>query len=308
MSKIDRKEFFKQGTITSLALLASNAVIGGTNTSGENTTKMDIETYDLMEEVLKYRKIDGYATSNFSEENLASQLDYANRLGIEKLFIAMPMLRRKETPEGFKSSNDLAIKAMKKFPERLVGQFSINPLYKQVAMDEIDRCVDQGLRGTRLYNQVKINDPVYYPFIEKFIDLKMIIFMHGEVQLGVGGYRMKYDANKALTTSTPDDFVDVAKRYPEAKFQFAHLGGGGDWEYMCKAFQDYPNIYVDTGGSNNDEYMIDVAIEHLGEDRVFYGSDSSYFQSIGRIFASNLSDAQKRKLFYENYHKLLTDY
>lgn len=302
---MDRKDFFKQSTSASLGLLIGSRL---PELNYESSDRNSLASYDLMKEVLKYSKIDGYATSNFSDENLRSQLDYADRLGIEKIFVAMPMLSRKETPEEFKSSNDLAIEAMKRFPNRVVGQLSVNPRYKKEAMYEIDRCVDQGLKGTRLYNQVKINDPLYYPLIEKFIDLKMIIFMHGEAQLGVGGYRMKYDANKALTTSTPDDFVDAAKRYPEAKFQFAHLGGGGDWEYMCKTFQDYPNIYVDTGGSNNDENMIDFALDYLGEDRLFYGSDSSYFQSIGRVFASNLNERQKKKLFYENYNKLLTDY
>ncbi len=72
--------------------------------------------------------------------------------------------------------------------------------------------MDYGMVGPgELYYQVKINDPLYYPIIEKLIDLKMIIFSHAECQLGVGGYRMKYNGNKAPKTSIPEDFVDVAK-------------------------------------------------------------------------------------------------
>ena len=301
-SKIDRKEFVKRTAGASLGLFLSNSLVAGSKADAR-----DLASYDIMKEVMKYPKIDAYATSNLSPQNLAVQLDYAERLNIEKLLIAMPMLSREETPEEFKASNDLSIKAMKLYPDRLIGQLTVNPRYGKQALAEIDRCIDKGLWGTRLYNQVKINDPLYYPLIEKFIDLKMIIFMHGESQLGVGGYRMKYDAKKALTTSTPDDFVEAAQRYPEAKFQFAHIGGGGDWEYMCKCFQDYPNIYVDTGGSNNDENMIDFALEYLGEDRLFYGSDSSYFQSVGKILASDITDAQKKKIFYQNYNILLNE-
>jgi len=302
VKKIDRKEFVKQSTAASMGMLLNSGFI---NTAEKSK---GFQSYDIMQEIFKYPKIDAYATSNFSPENLEVQMDYAERLGINKLFIAMPMLSRKETPEEFRTSNDLAIKAMKQFPDKLIGQLTVNPIYKKEALEEIDRCVDHGLRGTRLYNQVKINDPLYYPFIEKFIDLKMIIFMHGESELGVGGYRMKYDVKKALTISTAEDFVDAAKRYPEAKFQFPHIGGGGDWEYMCKSFRDFPNIYVDTGGSNNDENMINFALECLGEDRLFYGSDSSYFQSIGKILASDLNESQKKKIFFDNYNKLLVGY
>jgi predicted TIM-barrel fold metal-dependent hydrolase len=156
-----------------------------------------------------------------------------------------------------------------------------------------------------LYYQVKINDPSYYPVIEKLIDMKMIIFSHAECQLGVGGYRMKYKGNKQPNTSIPEDFVDIANRYPEGMFQYAHIGGGGDWEYECKLFRDHPNIYVDTSGSNNAENMIDFAIENLGENRLFFGSDNSYYQSVGKILAANLSEQQLKKIFFDNYNNLL---
>src|SRR5690606_17940546 len=177
--------------------------------------------------------------------------------------------------------------ATKRHPNRLIGQFTLNPLYKRESLDEISRCLDMGMVGTRLSNQVKINDPLYFPIIEKLSELKVLIFMHGEWQMGVGGYKMKYDANKLPSTSTPNDFVEAAKRYPEAMFQFAHIGGGGDWECMCRTFEDYPNIFVDTGGSNNEENMVDFALQTLGEDRLFFGTDNSFYQSVGKILSSN---------------------
>ncbi|HTF31446.1 MAG TPA: amidohydrolase family protein, partial [Flavitalea sp.] len=101
------------------------------------------------------------------------------------------------------------------------------------------------------------------------------------------------------------DMVDAAKRYPETIFHFAHIGGGGDWEYECKSFQDYPNIYVDTSGSNNEENMIDFAIKYLGEDRIFFGTDSCYHHNVGKIMASNATEGQKNKIFFDNYNSVL---
>lgn len=262
--------------------------------------------YGIMKDALKYRKIDAYANAYPQEDSAKAQIDFADRLGIEKLILAVPVAKKMgETPKEFKEYNDVVIKAVKRYPSRLAGQLTLHPAYLKESLEEIKRCTGEGMVGMKLYNQFKINDPVVYPVIEQFIRYKMIIHVHGESQLGVGGYRMKYDANNTPTISVPEDFVEIAKRYPEAMFQYAHIGGGGDWEYACKTFKGYPNIYVDTGGSNNDENMVDFAVENLGEDRVFFGCDSSFYQGVGKILSSRLTEMQKRKIFFENYNNIL---
>lgn len=273
--------------------------------SGHMPPSPPISEFDLMKQVRKYKKLDAYATSPLTPDNLKYQLEFADRLGIEKMFIANPMTEIEATPEQFIALNNKVAKAVKEFPERLIGQFTVNPLFRQQSMDEINRCLDLGMTGTRLYHQVKINDKIYEPIIEKLASHQLIIFMHGECQMGVGGYRMKYDVKKRPTISTPEDFAEVARRFPQAMFQFAHLGGGSDWECMCKTFADVPNIYVDTGGSNNEENMIDFALKHLGEDRLIFGTDNSFYQSVGKILASDLTESQKKKIFFENYQSIL---
>ena len=232
-------------------------------------------------------------------------MEIADKLGIDRMFVGKPMRWLDWTPEEFRAANDEMIALMQKYPGRLIGQISVNPLFRKESLEEIDRCVDRGMVGSRLYYQAKINDPVYYPIIEKFAELQMIIFIHGEAEIGVGGYRMKYDVGRPPTISVPKDFAEAAERFPEAIFQFAHIGGGGDWEYMCKAFREFPNIYVDVGGSNNEVGMVDFAVECLGEDRVLFGTDNSYFQGVGKIISANLTDRQKQKIFFDNYNAIL---
>ena len=297
---VTRRKFIA-GAATSAAGMMLTPAMQAAATERRTSTA----AYDIMQELRKYRKIDSYATSSFSSESLRSQIDFADRFGIEKLFIALPMREIKNTPDEFKAMNATVHKAVKEFSGRLVGQFTFNPIYKKESLDEISRCVDRGMVGSRIYHQVKINDPLFFPFIEKFIKLKMIFFIHGEVQLGVGGYRMKYDAEKLPTISGADDFADAARRYPDALFQYPHLGGGGDWEYVCKVFRDHPNIYVDLGGSNNQENMVNFALEHLGEDRLLFGSDNSFYQAVGKILSANLAEAQRKKIFFENYNAIL---
>ncbi|HEY0666976.1 MAG TPA: amidohydrolase family protein [Sphingobacteriaceae bacterium] len=306
MSKEINRRTFLKGT----GLSAAGIVIANTGLSQAIGQPLQISgslRYRIMDEVMKFRKIDAYANAYSNNIKLAkSQIEYADKLGIDKLFISVPIAYKMgKTPDEFRDYNNQVLKAMKQYPDRLIGQVTIHPAYPKESLEEIKRCIDQGMVGMKLYNQVKINDPLFYPVIEKYIDYNMIIHVHGESQLGVGGYRMKYDVKNTPTISVPEEFVDIAKRYPEAMFQYAHIGGGSDWEYACKAFRNYRNIYVDTGGSNNEEGMIDFAVETLGEDRVFFGCDSSYFQGVGKVLASALTDIQKKKVFFDNYNAVL---
>ena len=262
---------------------------------------------DIMKEVMKYRKIDAHEHVSADCSNVDAQIDFADRLGIEKLAISRPFTQgvaKDATPEAFRKHNDSVLKAMKMYPDRYLGMVYVNPLYGKESLEEINRCIDLGMVGLKVYHQVKINSPLFYPIIEKFIDLKMIILMHAHCGLGVGGERTKY-GNIQPNASIPEDFVEAAERYPEAMLQYAHTGGGGDWEYACKTMKDYPNIYIDTSGSNNSGGMIDYVLKYLGEDRMFFGTDSSYYQGVGTIISSNLTESQKRKIFFENYNNIL---
>ena len=115
---------------------------------------------------------------------------------------------------------------------------------------------------------------------------------------------MKYDVKTRPDATIPEDMVEAAERYPEAMFQWAHIASG-DFEYICKAIKGYTNIYIDVSGSNNDEKHVDYCIEQLGEDRIFFGSDNSYYQAVGKILASDATEEQKRKIFFDNYNNML---
>jgi predicted TIM-barrel fold metal-dependent hydrolase len=257
---------------------------------------------DLMKEVMKYRKIDAHAHVDESNYKVGVNLDFADRLGIEKLMIS-DFLRpfTEGAPDDFRARNNFVIKCMKEHPARFTGTVVLNPRYQKESLEEIKRCTDAGMVGAgELYNQVNINDPLYYPIIERFIDLKMIILMHS----GIGHTEVK-SFREPENVSVPQDFADIAKRYPEAMFQFAHIGGGGDWEYACKTLKDSPNVYVDVSGSNNEGNMIDFAMKYIGEDRLLFACDYSFYQGVGHMFSAKLTDAQRRKIFFENYNNIL---
>jgi predicted TIM-barrel fold metal-dependent hydrolase len=297
---INRRKFFSD-----TAMSAAGIFLGSGITAIGSEAPPESSAFNIMKETMKYRKIDSHTHVGLSEDSGPGvQLDFADRLGIEKLVISRPITRQDAPHQEFVDSNDMMIKAMKQFPDRFIAQFTLNPEYRKESIEEIKRCVDQGMVGLKVYYQYKINDPLFYPIIEKMIDLNMVILMHSFCEIGRGGYRTKY-GNAYPNESTPEDFVEVAGRYPQAMLQFAHIGGGGDWEYECKALKAYPNIFVDVSGSNNEGNMINYAIKYLGEDRLFFGSDNSYYQGVSKVLAADLTEEQRKKIFFGNYNNML---
>ncbi|MCE5346535.1 MAG: amidohydrolase family protein [Bacteroidales bacterium] len=306
LKKIDRRKFFRDTTVSAAGIMLGSKMLSSNLDELSSKGGPTSSSFDLMKEVMKYRKITAHEHVGFGM-SFEDQLRIADTLGIDKLEVSRPISDgsgKAATPEEFRECNDIVLKAMKEHPDRYLGSCFINPIYGKESLEEIDRCMDKGMIGLKVYNQVKISDPLFYPIIEKFIGLKKIILMHAHCGIGVGGKRTKY-GNSQPNASIPEDFIEAAKRYPEAMLQYAHIGGGGDWEYECKALKDYPNIYVDTSGSNNEGNMIDFALKYLGEDRLFFGTDGSYFQGVGTILSSNTTEAQRRKIFFENFNNIL---
>lgn len=305
--KIDRRKFFTDTALTAAGITLGSSIAGCTSKQEEPVSR-----YNLMQEMMKYRKIDAnghlYSSANQTPE---WHLNMADKLGIDILSISIPRIlgythrNGAESPERVREVNDIVYNAMKKYPARFIGVFTLNPLFQKESLEEIKLRADQGFHGFKGYLWAKINDPLYYPVIEKLIDHKMICFMHGQCEFGVGGYRMKYyDKGESPDVTIPEDMVDAAKRYPEAVFQWSHIDCG-DFEYICKSFKNYPNIYIDLSGSNNDGENVDYCIEQLGEDRIFFGSDNSYIQGVGKVLSSDATEAQKRKIFFDNYFHII---
>jgi predicted TIM-barrel fold metal-dependent hydrolase len=84
-----------------------------------------------------------------------------------------------------------------------------------------------------------------------------------------------------------------------------HIGGGGNWEYMCRVLKDAPALYLDTSGSVSDEGMIDMAVKYIGVDKLLFATDVNYETGVGKIMWANLTDADRKKIFFDNFNNLL---
>jgi uncharacterized protein len=308
---IGRRQFLTRGggTILGLAIppiLKSYAgdkklpsVLESSASTAEGYSKPGYQ--DMLRRALQYRKIDAH---NHVDENTRKAVDIVrscDRVGIGHAAVSIP---NGKSPQEIRNNNNIVLKAMKEFPKRILGQCYINPNFKKESIEEINRCVGEGMVMLgELYNAVKINDPLYYPIIERCIELKIPLLMHATSTFA--NWWKGYPPPQPTTASVGEDFVAISRRYPEAMIIHGHIGGGGIWEYVCKVMQDAPNVYIDTSGSVCDEAMIDMAIQYIGADRLLFATDVNFESGVGKIMWAKLTEEQRKKIFFDNFNNLL---
>ena len=96
------------------------------------------------------------------------------------------------------------------------------------------------------------------------------------------------------------DMVAFADKYPHMRLIIAHLDDEEHVEAMAAA--KHQNIYTDTsGGASVANNALEYAVETVGADRIFFGTDSYAvpFQK-GRILLSSISEEDKQKILLGN--------
>src|SRR5436190_14373840 len=114
------------------------------------------------------------------DERMAQLIEFANRMGIERLCVYMGMQwSRHPTPEDFRKQNDEVIQALSHWHDRAFGFVYVNPKYVQESLDEINRCIADGpMVGVKLWVAHPCSAPELDPIVERAAELKAIIFQH----------------------------------------------------------------------------------------------------------------------------------
>ena len=224
----------------------------------------------------------------------------ANVLGIEKLLCSRPITGGvMANIEAVRDVNDAILSAMKRYPTTIMGYCFVQPGNGQAALDEIERCVQAGMIGVKLYNQFKYSDPALFPIAEKCIERKILFLGHSA--------HLTDPKSIAGQPKTSDslDYRALSRRYPELLLIMGHVNGGGDWEWAIKGLRDCPNVYLDTSGSVLDDRTIEMCVKELGHHRILFATDSSMEGGVGKILSADLTPEQREDIFWRNARKLL---
>ena len=163
----------------------------------------------------------------------------------------------------------------------------------------MERCLDAGMIGVKLYNQFKYTNPVVFPIVERCIERRVPI-------LGHSAYLTDAKALAAQPrTSNAADFCALSTRYPELMLILGHINGGGDWEWAIKALRECPHVYLDTSGSVQEDDTIGRCVRELGEERVLFATDLTMEGGVGKILSAELTAEQRERIFWGNFQKIL---
>ncbi len=224
----------------------------------------------------------------------------SKRVGITELWCSAPIATGLiASMDEVCRVNDSVLAAMKRHPYIIRGMCFVIPGYYKEAIAEVERCLNAGMIGIKLYNQRKIWDPAVWPIIELSCERHVPILIHA-------GHGTPETEKEQPFSSDGADIARASQHYPEAILINAHIGGGGDLEWSLKALRDAsPKVYVDISGSNLDSGQVEMAITELGIERVLFATDETIEGCVGKILGTGLSEAAKGKIYWGNAAHIL---
>ena len=170
-------------------------------------------------------------------------------------------------------ANDYIIESVARFPGRLAGLCSVNPVWGDAAVAEVERCAAAGLRGIgELHPDSQgfdITDrSLLSPLMEAAQGLGLPVVVHCSEPVG-----HQYPG-KGRTT--PEKLYRFIENFPGNTLVCAHWGGGLPfYALMPEVPEVVRNVYFDTAASPllyRPEVFATV-VGLVGAERVLFGSD-----------------------------------
>lgn len=115
--------------------------------------------------------------------------------------------------------------------------------------------------------------------------------------------------------SMPEVLIPFANQYPKVKVIVSHLGCGcdGNLEHQVNAIKgaEHHNIYTDVSSAKSLlNGLVEWAVEQVPLENILFGTDTPLHNipmMKQRIQCAELSEAQKRKILYENAAHLFAE-
>ena len=205
-------------------------------------------------------------------------------------------------------SNDYVIESVKRYPDRLKGFCSVNPLWGESALKEIDRCANEGLIGVgELHPYAQACDltdkTVMKPLMDKCSQLGLPVLIHASEPLG-----HEYPGKG---NTTPDVLYTFILHFPDSVIILAHFGGGLPfYNFMPEVSNSLNNVFFDTAALPfiYNSSLYDVIDDIIGHEKVVFGTDFPLMDQsrvVHAIMVSSMSDKAKMNILSSNGLKLL---
>ena len=157
--------------------------------------------------------------------------------------------------------NDRIHEVCQKAPEHLLPSFTINPLFKQEAIKEIERCRnDLGLHLLKLH-----------PWLQGFSITSVEMNAVAETCQKLGVTVFFHDGTPPY--GTPLQLARLCREFPDLKVVSGHAGLNDLWNDSCCAAQRYANYYICLCGVAVSQMQ--SIVERVPPRQICVGSDAA---------------------------------
>lgn len=232
-------------------------------------------------------------------EEIVADLD---RLGVE---LGVITGRDCETTYGSPANNGSVLEFCRKYPNKFVGFWGIDPHKKMAAVYEIMKVVEEyGMKGIAIdpyLAHMPACEARFYPLYTKCAELDIPVFITMAPPPQVAGALMDY--------CDPRHVDKVARDFPELTLIMSHGGYPFVNEAIYACLRN-ANVYMDIS-----EYerapMVDVYVQAMKStitDKVLFASAHPFIELADALDAYkhfDFTDEVRNKIMYENARKVL---
>ena len=200
-------------------------------------------------------------------------------------------------------TNDYILESINRYPDRLIGFCSVQPLTCDAALYEIERCAQAGIKGvgelrpdTQMFNLM--DEQVVKPMVGMMVKHKLIFLSHASEPVG-----HDYPGKGRIT---PDVLYPFIESYPELKIICAHWGGGLPfYSLMPEVRKSLTNVFFDSAASPllyKPEIYRHIACI-AGADKILFGSDYPLIEqqrAFKEVTSSDLPEEDKNLILGGN--------
>jgi predicted TIM-barrel fold metal-dependent hydrolase len=200
-------------------------------------------------------------------------------------------------------SNDYLIESARDYPGKLIPLCSVNPLWGQAAIEEVERCAAAGARGIGelhpdTQNFLNMDFDSLAPFFDAARSLRLPVLMHTSEPVG--------HSYPGKGTITPEYSLALAKAFPANTFVFAHFGGGLPfYALMPEVRRELANVYFDSAAFPflYRPEVFSVAGTAAGWDRILFASDFPLVRQqrvLDELGSASLADSDFNQITAKN--------
>jgi hypothetical protein len=206
-------------------------------------------------------------------------------------------------------TNDYILESIDRFPNRLIGFCTVQPLAGDEAIKELERCARNGAKGIgEMRPDVQGFDfkdnSVTKPLIEVVIEKDLIFLTHTSEPVG-----HQYFGKGRIT---PEVIYPLIVNFPDLKLVCAHWGGGLPfYALMPEVGEALSNVYFDTAATPflyKPQIFKQVA-DIIGSDKILFGSDYPLLSPkriIDQLESAGFSRQDRVKILGGNAKRLLS--